>query len=367
MQKQQRSRSETGSLAWVFAALSALATNNAFAQAANPPSSDLAAQLSAADAELNQAYKAAIEKKDEAGRKALRDEQRAWIKRRDAECKLDFKAPDHEQWMQSMLRDTEKADCTVKLTQERVAELKGGRSETKNEASASSASSPSKPRYRIIQGKGYTVCEAFLKNLNAFPPDEPPMVCEQKIHPTHPEFSRPTWEEMDVQSNLKLIYEVEGLHWRFRSIDAKPFEEWEKHYQERIKTGEAKPRLRKTVLDLNGSGPETLIWYEYLIGKCADDLKEFKNTSTGPGGFIVVLRAATGKLEKFTGLIVSAKQTDVLLYRGRKVLFTHALSDAELLKSGYRLKWHIGLSPVAPKLYYGEYVVPGQCGYWTDP
>ncbi len=36
-------------------------------------------------------------------------------------------------------------------------------------------------RYRLVNGKGYTVCEAFLKNLNAFPADEPPMVVSRKF------------------------------------------------------------------------------------------------------------------------------------------------------------------------------------------
>ena len=46
--------------------------------------------------------------------------------------------------------------------------------------------------YALVVGKGIDVCEAYLKNLNSFPND-PPMVCERKVNPKFPEFSKPVW------------------------------------------------------------------------------------------------------------------------------------------------------------------------------
>jgi hypothetical protein len=85
------------------------------------------------------------------------------------------------------------------------------------------------PRYWLEKGAGYAVCQEFLANLNAFPPEEPPLMCEQKIHPSHPEFTRPVWEEMEIEANIRLIHQAESL--AFTPIGAAPksFEEWS-HY-----------------------------------------------------------------------------------------------------------------------------------------
>lgn len=228
----------------------------------------------------------------------------------------------------------------------------------------------SSPRYRIVEGKGYTVCEAFLKNLNALPPDDPPMVCELKIHPTHPEFSRPRWEELDVQGNLPLIYEAESLLWIKTPIGTKPkpFDAWQMQYQERIKVGPAKARLRRTVLDLNGSGPETLVWYELPeTESCATSVAElnFMSDLNSFGGHVFLLRNGR-KLERLGGMITTGGHTEVLIYRSKTVLFANANAGAEHTPGKATPIWNIGLHPVSPRLSYeGLYVVPGQCRYRT--
>jgi hypothetical protein len=221
------------------------------------------------------------------------------------------------------------------------------------------------PRYRLVEGKGYTVCEAFLKNLNAFPSDEPPMVCEQRVHPTHPEFTRPTWEELDIQKHLTLIYEAESLLWKFTPIGskAKPFDEWEKAYQERIRSGEAKPRLRKAVLNLNGSGAETLIWYEPLVGSCDQELTH--KGVRGPGGHIFVQQSTTGALQPFGGLIGTEGRTDVLLYKNTQVQFLTAGMDMDLSNPDQPTPvWKIGLHPVSSRLTNRKrFLISKRCYY----
>jgi hypothetical protein len=142
----------------------------------------------------------------------------------------------------------------------------------------------SEPPDRIANGNGYTVCEAFLGNLNAFPADEPAMICEQEIRQEHPEFSRPVWEDLEVSKHLRLIYNAERLLWRFTPIgtEAKPFEEWERAYHERIRIGETDPRLRRTVVTL-ADNEETLIWYEPVVNACEREL-DTSGLADGPGG-----------------------------------------------------------------------------------
>lgn len=175
-----------------------------------------------------------------------------------------------------------------------------------------------KGKYRLVNGKGYTVCEAFLKNLNAFPDNEPPMVCEQKIHPTHPEFSKPQWEEMDVQSNLNIVHaaeiQIKALYGR-QEVEKPPFDKWLELFLSRIKSGEAKPRLMKATMALNVRGPETLIAYRPLDGECASNVASDKGLSGfGAGYFIFALRSEAGMmLEPVPADLLSRS---ILSYRG---------------------------------------------------
>jgi hypothetical protein len=177
------------------------------------------------------------------------------------------------------------------------------------------STAPSSGRYRLDVGKGYTVCESFLRNLNAFPATDKPMMCEQKIHPSHPEFTKPSWQGMDVQGNLRLIYDAEALSNRFSPAGStkKPFNEWVAQYQEKIRAGSITPKLQKAVLNINGNGPETLIWYEPLPDQCANNQRV--GLPSEAGGYIFVLRNKNGKLESIAAL--SDEPSDVFLYKGR--------------------------------------------------
>jgi len=59
--------------------------------------------------------------------------------------------------------------------------------------------------YMLISGKNDEMCRLFDENLNRFC-DEPPMVCERKIHPDFAkDFSFPDWEAVDSEKHLDLI------------------------------------------------------------------------------------------------------------------------------------------------------------------
>jgi hypothetical protein len=213
-----------------------------------------------------------------------------------------------------------------------------------------------------VEGKGYAVCEAFLKNLNAFPANELPMVCTPKAHPTHPEFSTPKWEEMDVQSNLKLIHAAESQLLRFTRAGAKPlsYEQWLPTFQERVKSGELKPRLSKMVLALNQLGQETLISYEPVIGECVIDEK-----SSEQGRYIFVLREhAEVPLLPISSM--TPDHSEILLFKGKPYFFW-ANGDMEQVGDGTKRIWVPGLDRISGKLTHDErYLRDHICTYYAD-
>lgn len=80
-------------------------------------------ELRDSDVEINKTYQTLMDKVDPARQRALRNEQRAWLKMRDATCELDSKESDRERWMQVILRDYTKTVCVVRFTRTRVALL----------------------------------------------------------------------------------------------------------------------------------------------------------------------------------------------------------------------------------------------------
>lgn len=90
-------------------------------------SSDVAAcleqELRDSDRTINEKYQELRTKLDERDRTRLRDEQRAWLKKRDAACHLDSKESDRERWMQVILADYKKTVCVVRFTRARVEQL----------------------------------------------------------------------------------------------------------------------------------------------------------------------------------------------------------------------------------------------------
>jgi uncharacterized protein YecT (DUF1311 family) len=111
---------------WIAAGLSVVAALPALADCA-PGGEDttacLAQDLRDSDKRINAVYKALMDQLDEAGKKSLRDEQRAWLKTRDKECSLDSKESDREKWLQGILADQGKTVCVVRYTFQRVGQL----------------------------------------------------------------------------------------------------------------------------------------------------------------------------------------------------------------------------------------------------
>ncbi len=83
----------------------------------------LAEELKRTDDEINSVYQKVMKGLDPAGRKNLRDQQRAWLKSRDASCSLSSRLSDRTDWIAYLLADNARAVCVVRFTKERLAQL----------------------------------------------------------------------------------------------------------------------------------------------------------------------------------------------------------------------------------------------------
>lgn len=80
-------------------------------------------ELRDSDLKINQSYQALMRQLDDTQKRALRNEQRAWLRQRDAACRLDTKETNRERWMQAILQDYTKTVCVVRFTRARVGDL----------------------------------------------------------------------------------------------------------------------------------------------------------------------------------------------------------------------------------------------------
>ena len=106
-------------------------------------------------------------------------------------------------------------------------------------------------------GKGFAVCETYLKHLNLL--KEIP-TCEAPI-PLG--FSQPVWEELDISSHLQLAYQAEAIKFIGRGGGYKQpdFETWRQHLLSEMQTGKVAPQLRKTTVRPFGDKSITLLAY----------------------------------------------------------------------------------------------------------
>ncbi len=159
---------------------------------------------------------------------------------------------------------------------------------------------------------------------------------------------------MDVQNNLKLVYAIESHLARFTAKLKEPlsYDTWLSEFQQRISSGKAKPRLRKTVLALNERGPETLVMYEPIVDECKS------GGLYGEGGHIFVVN------EGKDGVTVSqigynTDQRNAILIHGEKPYFMSAGYDIEDPRTPV---WAIQIDRVFPgQSFEGRYMADIRC------
>lgn len=215
---------------------------------------------------------------------------------------------------------------------------------------ASPAGESPPPRYRLTLGKGTSVCEAYLKHLNAFPREEPAMICERKLNPAFSNFRKPDWEEIDVWEHLDWVYEIDYLlkfpnhpgedyfGYTLEGKKALSFEDWRKDYEARTRAVGIKPRLYRATLPMEfwvlpmperqAGGPlppleaKPRVWLAYDKGfdRCVD--YENERVALHGGGLyrIFVLDEAAERvdyqrfLESWPG---SVNEVDLFVYRNK--------------------------------------------------
>lgn len=134
-----------------------------------------------------------------------------------------------------------------------------------------SAATQNKDLYTIQSGKGWAVCEAYTKALNALPAEADFPYCsitDLKAAGV----SLPRWEVLSVEENLPLLHRIELEAWNSyryeatvgnRFVPPAEFETWKVQRLERIRQLQQIPRLRKIRMPLVESGQmETMLVYD---------------------------------------------------------------------------------------------------------
>lgn len=159
-------------------------------------------------------------------------------------------------------------------------------------AEQGSARSSVKPRYTMPSGRGWSVCESYLRTLNATPAEEGPPLCDLKLDRV-PGIQKPEWEVLEVHQHLPIVHQIELILGK-GSIEPEPdkdFDRWKQQFDLRKSAQSQRPALRRTRMPLTASGKrnlfdaetgkwtsfaggqiETLLAYDFDAGKCEKEV-----------------------------------------------------------------------------------------------
>jgi hypothetical protein len=175
--------------------------------------------------------------------------------------------------------------------------------------------------FRITEGKGYTVCESYLKNLNAFPTFNFQRVCAQELHPSRHDFHQPTWRNLPLDSHQRLIYDIEKRSNGFpvQNVDLTSFENWKRQFAKRS----FKPHLRVTDVRapaLALQGTITILEYDPSPTVCEDFLRDTGRPYAERKDYYVYSPKATSAPQRILLASFPSLQHELLLY-GRAPIF----------------------------------------------
>jgi hypothetical protein len=180
---------------------------------------------------------------------------------------------------------------------------------------ADAKSSSAGARYKLVAGKGYSVCEGYLKHLNSLSPEEPPPICEIKLSPQYKNFRFPEWETLDWKEHLDWIYQIEQHLYHATAHDEAlkrlNFAEWQVSYLARAESGRLKPRLRRAQVTLNERGPETMLDYDRRLGGC-EESPPSPYGADGGSHYFVVIEGVPPRFERIESLT-----SHMILFGGR--------------------------------------------------
>lgn len=208
-------------------------------------------ELSKLDDELAESYRAALREKNKA--EATKRAQKSWLKGRDAcedmACLNNAYITRHASLFQSA--PTLDAKLQVQPLPQTNAKARYGHC-----ADVDGGSRGCETGHLAKTGKGYAVCENYLKHLNAVPEISK---CEA---PVPPGFKRPELQDLDITSHLQLAYQAEALKFVGRGGYKHPdFETWKQQFMSELQVGKIAPQLRKTTVQPFGEKAITLLAY----------------------------------------------------------------------------------------------------------
>ena len=77
------------------------------------------------------------------------------------------------------------------------------------------------------------VCRDMVKNLDLLQQSDASFSCELKFHPSMTQFSEPDWEELKIEDNWELVYNIEREILSDNIARSRlPFEEWIVRYKQ---------------------------------------------------------------------------------------------------------------------------------------
>ena len=168
----------------------------------------------------------------------------------------------------------------------------------------------------VNSGKGYGVCEAYLKHLNSS--KETPY-CEI---PKPPDFRSPDWEEMDVLKHLDWAYSMD-IRYRVPAGYTPPsFENWRKTFLDNLHAGKIAPQMRKARINPLGTEEATILGYTGDKLSCQRVLnKELNGNKWAAGGYVhwELIADATQPFRK----VGERTQGEFMLFAG-KTYFVHS-------------------------------------------
>lgn len=185
-------------------------------------------------------------------------------------------------------------------------------------------------------GKGYTVCENYLKHLN----QSLPKLASCDI-PVPPKFKKPDWEDLDVKSNLQLAYEAETGIFQGSALYKEPdFEAWKKLILEEIAAGKIVPRMRKARITPTSKGEVTILGYTRDSTGCekvdrgiTSEENQIRNGWLYfPSGYVHYILTEQGSLLGIPGSYggMSATQHELLLFAGKPYFISTFAGRGEL-------------------------------------
>jgi hypothetical protein len=192
--------------------------------------------------------------------------------------------------------------------------------------------------YKVIVGQEHEMCRLYEQNLNLFC-NEPPMVCNRKIHPDFAKyFSLPKWEDVDPMKHLAIIEKFikfgtqnvrcpkgdEQCQAKWRE---EKWQEYKVEFFEQMKKGNVK--LSRARFNVKSLGEADQIVYRLVDFTCAIN-DEFWNSPKIPA--LIVFDEKTGELDLNAMAIIGyGSPQEVFFYEGMARLTTWGMFPDRVL------------------------------------